>query len=230
MTLGRESTLRTDYHEKLEELRGDLVRMCDIVAAAMGKATTALLEADRELAESVIAGDSAIDLLTDTIEGHCTELLALQAPVGHDLRAVVGALRISASLERMGDLAEHVAKQARLRYPKHVVPPELTPVFADMGRMGELIARKAGEVIDSQDLTKGSEVEAIDSEVDALHADLFVTLQDAAWPHGNETIVDLTLLSRYFERFADHAVSITRRVVTVTTGEPYVGVRLDDAR
>lgn len=230
MTLGRESTLRTEYHEKLEELRGDLVRMCDIVAAAMGTATTALLDADLDLAESVIAGDSAIDLLTDTIEGHCTELLALQAPVGHDLRAVVGALRISASLERMGDLAEHVAKQARLRYPHHVVPQELTPVFADMGHMGELIARKAGEVIDSQDLSRVSEVEAIDREVDALHADLFATLQDPSWPHGNETIIDLTLLSRYLERFADHAVSITRRVVTVTTGESYVGVRLDDPR
>ncbi|MDO8309694.1 MAG: phosphate signaling complex protein PhoU [Actinomycetota bacterium] len=227
---GRETVLRTAYHTKLEELRGDLVRMCDMVAGAMGQATTALLEADRELAEVVIGGDTEIDLLTEAIEGHCTELLALQAPVGHDLRAVVGALRISASLERMGDLAEHVAKQARLRSPRHVVPQELTPVFADMGRMGESIARKAGEVIDSQDLSKGGEVEAIDSKVDALHADLFSTLQDPAWAYGNETLVDLTLLSRYFERFADHAVSITRRVVTVTTGEPYVGVRLEDPR
>lgn len=226
----KETILRTAYHDKLEELRFDLVRMCDLVAEAMSKATTALLEADREMAEAVIGADSDIDVLTETIEGHCTELLALQAPVGHDLRAVVGALRISASLERMGDLAEHVAKQARLRYPRHVVPDELTPVFADMGRLGGLIARKAGEVIDSQDLAKGAEVEAIDSEVDALHEGLFVTLQDPTWSHGHETLVDLTLLSRYFERFADHAVSITRRVVTVTTGEPYVGVRLEDPR
>lgn len=226
----KEKTLRTAYHDKLEELRVDLVRMCDLVGEAMRKATTALLEADRELAESVIGADSEIDAMTGTIEEHCTELLALQAPVGHDLRAVIGALRISASLERMGDLAVHVAKQARLRSPYHVVPQELTPVFADMGRLVGLIARKAGEVIDSQDLSKGVEVEAIDDEVDSLHAGLFAKLQNHAWPHGNEAIVDLTLLSRYFERFADHAVSITRRVVTVTTGEPYVGVRLDDPR
>lgn len=230
MIAEKETILRASYHDKLEELRTDLVRMCDMVAEAMGKATSALLEADRELAEAVIGSDSDIDFLNETIEGHCTELLALQAPVGHDLRAVIGALRIAASLERMGDLAEHVAKQARLRYPRHVVPLELTPVFADMGRLGGLIARKAGEVIDSQDLAKGIQVEAMDSEVDALHADLFATLQDPAWPHGHETLVDVTLLSRYFERFADHAVSITRRVVTVTTGQPYVGVRLDEPR
>lgn len=230
MSPEKEKTLRTAYHDKLEELRHDLVRMCDLVSEAMGTATTALLEADRDLAESVIAADSEIDAMTGTIEEHCTELLALQAPVGHDLRAVVGALRISSSLERMGDLAEHVAKQARLRHPYHVVPQELTPVFSDMGRLGGLIARKAGEVIETQDVSMGTEVEAIDSEVDALHAGLFATLQNHAWPHGNEALVDLTLLSRYYERFADHAVSITRRVVTVTTGAPYLGVRLDDPR
>ncbi len=128
----------------------------------------------------------------------------------------------------MGDLAEHVAKQARMRYPEHAVPADLEPLFAEMGRIGTAMARKVAELITTQDITHVDQIEVWDSEVDALRNQLLAALQSPQWAHGGMTAVDLTLLARYFERFADHSVSITRRVVAIVTGEPYVGVRLDE--
>lgn len=227
MTLKREITLRTSFHDKLDDLTGDLSRMGLLVATAMHEATGSLLDADLARAEAVIAGDAAIDEITNAIEQHCLELIALEAPVAFDLRLVIGALRISASLERMGDLAEHIAKQARMRYPSKVVPVELSPIFSEMGRLGEAMTRKAADIITTRDISSVSDIEADDSEVDRLHEDMFGVIVSPDWAHGYQTAVDVTLLSRYYERFSDHAVSVTRRVVSIATGAPYLGVRLD---
>lgn len=224
----KEQPLRTVFHDKLDALTADLVMMCRLVGEAMDKATHALLEANLQAAESVIESDARIDEMTDAIEAHCTELLALESPVALDLRIVIGALRISASLERMGDLAEHVAKLARLRYPHHVVPAELTPMFSDMGRFDVAITGKVADIIEQRDISAVAEIEVFDTQVDDLHRAMFGILQAEDWAHGPTTAVDLTLLSRYFERYADHAVSVTRRVVAIVTGDAYVGVRLQD--
>jgi phosphate transport system protein len=200
--------------------------MTRLVGSAMNRATQALLDADLTLAESVIAADAQIDTLASDIEERCFDLIAIEQPDDADLRVAIGALRIAASLERMGDLAEHVAKQARLRYPRLSIPQELRGTFAEMGGLAEAIVSKTGAVIAIQDVGLTADIARHDEQVDRLHRELFTIVLSPSWTHGVEAAIDVTLLSRYYERYADHAVSVTRRVVTFVTGEPYVGVSL----
>jgi phosphate transport system protein len=192
----------------------------------MNRATQALLDADLTMAESVIAADARIDTLASDIEERCFDLIAIEQPAASDLRMAIGALRIATSLERMGDLAEHVAKQARLRYPRLSIPQELRGTFAEMGGLAEAIVSKTGAVIATQDVGLTADIARHDEQVDRLHRELFTIVLSPSWTHGVEAAIDVTLLSRYYERYADHAVSVTRRVVTFVTGEPYVGVSL----
>lgn len=207
-------------------VKGDLIRMTQLVGSAMNRATQALLDADLAMAESVIAADAQIDLLSSDIEEQCLDAIARNAPGPERLPELIGALRIAASLERMGDLAEHVAKQARLRYPRLSIPQELRGTFAEMGGLAEAIVSKTGSVVSSQDVHLAADIGRHDAEVDRLHRELFTIVLSPSWRHGVEAAIDVTLLSRYYERYADHAVSVTRRVVTIVTGEPYVGVSL----
>ena len=215
------------YSDYYTSVNNDLVQMTRLVGSAISQATRSLLDADLRVAEAVIDGDVEVDLLTGAVEERCFDLLAIQQPVGIDLRVVIGALRIAASLERMGDLAEHVAKQARMRYPRPAVPQELRGTFAVMGGLAEAIVSKTGSVIATRDVSLAADVAAHDEEMDRLHRELFTIVLSASWAHGVEAAIDVTLLSRYYERYADHAVSVTRRVITIVTGEPYVGVSLD---
>ena len=213
--------MREAYHEQLDEVTAGLVEMSRLAGVAISRASTALLDADLEVAESVIAADDAVDELYEEIEGKAFDILALQAPVAGDLRAVVAALRMSATLERMADLAEHVAAVARRRYPSSVVPPEMRDLLLEMGQVAERIAQKAGSVIESQDVDVALELEHDDDRMDHLHRTLLTTMLDVSWENGVETAIDLSMVSRYYERFADHAVSVARRVVFLVTGEKY---------
>ncbi|MEZ5115973.1 MAG: phosphate signaling complex protein PhoU [Candidatus Nanopelagicales bacterium] len=219
--------MRQRYHDQLDAISEDLVQMTTLVGSAMNHATQALLDGDLQLAESVIDADEQLDALTTVVEDKCFDVTALQAPVATDLRMIVGALRIAASLERMGDLAEHVAKQARMRYPKPAVPQELRATFAQMGALAEAIVSKTGTVLATRDISLAADVAAHDNEMDRLHRELFTIVLSPSWSHGVEAAIDVTLLSRYYERYADHAVTITRRVVTMVTGEPYASVEIE---
>lgn len=214
------------FENQLDTVNGELVQMTRLVGSAMNRATQALLDADLTLAESVIAADAQIDTLASDIEERCFDLIAIERPDAADLRMAIGALRIAASLERMGDLAEHVAKQARLRYPLLSIPQELRGTFAEMGGLAEAIVSKTGAVIATRDVGLTADIARHDEQVDRLHRELFTIVLSSSWTHGVEAAIDVTLLSRYYERYADHAVSVTRRVVTFVTGEPYVGVSL----
>ena len=216
--------MRDSYREQLDGITDGLVEMSRLAGTAMGRASTALLDADLVLAESVIAADDAVDDLYEQVEQQAFDLLALQQPVAGDLRAVVAALRISATLERMGDLAEHVAGVARRRYPASVVPAEMRGTLLEMGQVAERIVQKAGSVIASHDVETALELEADDDRMDDLHRKLFTMMLDKQWPHGVETAVDISLVGRYYERYADHAVSVARRVVYLVTGEKYEDV------
>ena len=216
----------SEFQDQLDVVNGELVQMTRLVGSAMNRATQALLDADLTLAESVIAADAQIDTLASDIEERCFDLIAIERPDTDDLRMAIGALRIATSLERMGDLAEHVAKQARLRYPRLSIPQELRGTFAEMGGLAEAIVSKTGAVIATQDVGLTADIARHDEQVDRLHRELFTIVLSASWTHGVEAAIDVTLLSRYYERYADHAVSVTRRVVTFVTGEPYVGVSL----
>lgn len=216
--------MATVNQEPLTLVNNDLVAITALAGSAMNLATQSLLDADLSLAEKVIQADANIDALCSAVEDRCLDLMEDKRPTGSELRSIIGALRIAASLERMGDLAEHVAKQARMRYPNAAVPQDLRETFAIMGGVAEAIVSKSGAVIATKNVSLASEIASHDAEMDHLHRELFTIVLSPSWAHGVEAAIDVTLLSRYYERYADHAVSMTRRVINVVTGEPYVAV------
>ncbi|NGN65730.1 phosphate signaling complex protein PhoU [Streptomyces sp. A7024] len=211
--------MRDTYHEELDSIGESLVEMARLVGSAMGRATTALLDADLKLAESVIEGDEKVDDLQRDLETRAIQLLARQQPVATDLRIVVTSLRMSADLERSGDLAKHVAKLARLRYPQSAVPGHLHATILEMGQLAQRLMAKCADVISTKDVDLALELDTDDDAMDSLHRKLFQSLMDDRWQDGIETAVDVTLCGRYYERFADHAVSCANRVVYLVTGE-----------
>jgi phosphate transport system protein len=211
--------MRESYFEELEDIRGCLVEMANTVGSQMSTATTALLDADVALADLVIAGDEHIDAVRESIEERCFTLLARQQPVATDLRTVTTAMRIVGDLERMGDLAVHVAKLARMRFPESAVPVEVRPIFLEAGHVAHSLVTQVGTVIAQLDVQGAAQLEKDDDLMDELHRQLFTELLSPGWPHGMESAIDITLLGRYYERFADHAVSVARRVVFLVTGE-----------
>ncbi|WP_243469795.1 phosphate signaling complex protein PhoU [Klenkia marina] len=212
-------TVRDTYREELDDITTSLVEMTNSVGSAMSKATTALLDADVALADLVIAGDAHIDAVRENVDDRCFTLLARQAPVATDLRSVTTAMATVQDLERMGDLAQHIAKVARMRFPDHAVPQEVRPVFLDMGHTAESLVAQAGTIIAKRDIEAAAQLEADDDLMDRNHQQLFRELLSDDWPHGIQSAIDITLLGRYYERFADHAVSVARRVVYLVTGE-----------
>jgi phosphate transport system protein len=201
---------------QLSELAGLLEQMCETVAAALQRATTALLENRTRLAEQVVAKDATVDALRARVEELAGDALLFHGPVAGDLRAVVAAIRVAGDVERMGDLAVHVAKVVRLG---RTVPDEVRDDIAEMGRLAVELARKAAAVVGSRNVVMAVELDADDDAMDALHEHMFEVLMDPDWPHGVPAAVDLTLLARYYERFADHAVVVARETVYAVTGE-----------
>lgn len=210
--------MRDAFHEDLDTISDSLVEMARLAGSAMTRATTALLDADLRLAESVIGADDRIDAMRSDLDGLAVDLLARQQPVATDLRIVVTALHMGTSLERMGDLAQHVAKVARLRYPTTAVPPEARGIIVEMGQIATRLIARAGSIIASKDIDAARTLHGEDDAMDRLHRQMF-TLLASDWQHPTEVTIDLTLLSRYYERFADHAVSVAHQVVYLVTGE-----------
>lgn len=211
--------LRSAFQDELDGVTTTLVDLSAIVTEAVERATHALLTANLSEAEEVIAADDRIDNMQHDLDARIIDIIARQQPVASDLRALVTALRMSADLERMGDMAHHIAKITRLRHPHGAVPSELLLTIEEMGKVAKSISEKAGAVINSRDIDKALELERDDDEMDKLHRRLFTTLLDDSWSHGTETAIDITLIGRYYERFADHAVSVARRVYFLVTGK-----------
>jgi phosphate transport system protein len=211
--------MRDAFHEELDAIQATLVTMGEMVSVAMSRSSEALLKADVKLAEQVISEDEKLDTIQHDLEARAINLMARQQPVAQDLRILVTSLRMSADLERMGDLCHHIAKLARMRYPEVAVPAELVKTIENMGTTAVKIIEKSTRVVKTQDLQAAIELETDDDEMDKLHRELFVALLDDSWTHGIETAIDMTLLGRYYERCADHAVSIARRVYFLVRGE-----------
>lgn len=211
--------MRDAFHEELDAIQATLVTMGEMVSTAMSRSTQALLKADVKLAEQVISEDERLDTIQHDLEARAINLMARQQPVAQDLRILVTSLRMSADLERMGDLCHHIAKLARMRYPEVAVPSELLVTIGNMGTTAVKIIEKSTHVVKTQDLQAAIELETDDDEMDKLHRALFIALLDDSWSHGIEAAIDMTLLGRYYERCADHAVSIARRVYFLVKGE-----------
>ena len=210
--------MRTAYQQQLSMLAAELGEMCGLAIDALERATQALLEADLTLAEQVIADHEHIAALNRRTEETALRLLALQQPVAGDLRMVVGSLHIAADIDRMGALAVHVASISRLRHPDCALPADVRASFAEMGVRAVKLARAAQQVLLSRDAEKAARLRDEDDAIDKAHRDLFALLIDHKWQDGVCSAVDVALLGRYYERFADHAVEIGKRVVFEATG------------
>ena len=210
--------MRDSYREQLDDILADLVHMSQVVSSAVRSATTALLESDIHLAEQVIAEDERLDAKQTEVEVRAFSLLARQAPVAGELRTLVATLRMVTELERMGDLAAHVAKIARLRYPENAVPESLRANFIRMGDVAEKMVVTAGQTLNDRNIQNAQELRARDEEMDELRRTQFRVMLSEDWPYGVEAAVDVALLGRYYERIADHAASMGRRIIYVVTG------------
>jgi phosphate transport system protein len=215
----RTTPMREVFQQELAEVQERLVEIATLVAESIDNATRAFNEVNVALAEQVIEDDDKIDDAAAELDELAINILARQQPVARDLRIVVSALRISASLERMGDMAEHIAQLSRYRFPDKVVPKSLRPTFVEMGAVDVSIARKLVELLRTEDVQLAEEIRNDDDKVDALHLSVFDKVLGETWKGEAIDTVDATLASRYHERFADHAVSIAKKVQYLATGD-----------
>lgn len=197
----------------------DLILMCDHIHAMHRNAARALLEADLALAESVLSEVDRLDELRVRCEDRAFALLALEAPVARDLRRIVSGISIVEDLSRMGALSVHIATAARRRHPERALPADVEGFFREMASVCGRITESMREILITYDVELALSMAQDDDGVDDIHHHLFtLTTNERRWPHGSRATVDVTLLSRYFERYADHAVEIAARVVYMATG------------
>lgn len=211
--------MRELFQQELHEVQDRLVEIAELVVLSITDAVEAFNKSDVTLAESVIVRDNKIDDAVVALDELAIAIMARQAPVAKDLRIVVSALRISASLERMGDMAEHLAQLARYRFPEKVVPKTIRPTFKEMGALDIAMAHMLVDLLKTEDTAIAEKIRDEDDKVDALHLSVFETVLSDSWSQETETTVDATLASRYLERFADHAVSIAKKMLYLATGE-----------
>jgi len=211
--------MREVFQQELQEVQERLVEIASLVARSIEKAVQAFNGSDVALAEEVISDDSEIDRAAVELDELAITILARQQPVARDLRIVVSTLRISASLERMGDMSTHIAQLARYRFPDKVIPKSVRPTFADMGRLDVAIANKLVELLRTENLALAEDIRNEDDAIDALHLTVFEKVLGEKWKGETVDTVDATLASRYHERFADHAVSIAKKVQYLATGD-----------
>jgi len=210
--------MREVFHQSLEDVQGRLVEIAELVTVAIDKATRAFGTSDVALAEEVIEADAVIDEKAIALDELAIEILARQQPVARDLRIVVSALRMSASLERMGDIAEHIAQLTRMRFPERAIPKGLKSTFLKMGELDVEVARQLTELLRTQDAAYIETIRNADDRLDDLHVSVFEKVLSDSWRGEASATVDATLASRYHERFADHAVSVAKKVLYLSTG------------
>ena len=211
--------IRSAFQDELDSVSQSLVDLTNMVSESIAKSSKALLSADLKLAEEVIATDAKIDDYQHDLDTRIIDIIARQQPVASDLRALITALRMSADLERMGDLSHHIAKIARLRHPNNAIPNDLVLAFTEMGYVAEKLATKVATVITTRDTDMALQVEKDDDEMDDLHRKVISGIVSNGPGITIESAIDLTLLGRYYERFADHAVAVARRVYFLVKGE-----------
>ncbi|HKP07056.1 MAG TPA: phosphate signaling complex protein PhoU [Microbacterium sp.] len=211
--------MREVFHQSLEDVQGRLVEIAELVTIAIDKATRAFGTSDVALAEEVIEADAVIDEKAVELDELAIEILARQQPVARDLRIVVSALRMSASLERMGDIAEHIAQLTRMRFPERAIPKGLKSTFLKMGELDVEAARQLTELLRTQDGDLIDEIRNADDKLDELHVSVFEKVLSDSWQGDPSATVDATLASRYHERFGDHAVSVAKKVAYLSTGD-----------
>jgi phosphate transport system protein len=211
--------IRRNFHQDLDAVRDDIVRLAGMVIESIGKATQALLDGDLRVADEIIRSDDELDALALEIEERCYQLLALQQPMAVDLRALMTAIRMVAEIERSGDLVVNIMKAARRIYGNDFDPK----VRGLIERMSEGVHRLFRLSIDAyvdRDAALAAAIDDMDDEVDDLHVAyiqaIFETHETGAT--ALKVSVQLALVGRFYERIADHAVNIGQRVEYMVTG------------
>ena len=211
--------MRDIFHDELDDIGKSVLEMIKLAAIAMDKATKALLGANLTLADEVARDDKRLDALSAEVEDRAFQLIAQQQPVATDLRVLISTIHLGADLERMGGLANHIAKIARWRHPDRAVPPEARDVIAQMGEVALSLVDKVADVVDGRDVALAQAIEAEDDSMDALRRKLLTLVLSPNWTQGTEAAIDMALLGRYYERFGDHAVAVARQTIFIVTGE-----------
>lgn len=211
--------MREVFQRELSEVQERLVDLSESVTEIMEKASSAFLNSDVKKADEAIALSEINEERALAIDEMVIRILSRQSPVARDLRVLVSALRISASLERMGALAGHIATIARFRYPESAVPEVLRKTFSEMGALACALGRKLTQLLRNTDVDLARSIQAEDARVDELHRSIFDLVLGEGWKENSIFTVDVTLASRYHERFADHVVDISAKVAYLTTGE-----------
>ncbi|MEN9707441.1 MAG: hypothetical protein RIS31_1007 [Actinomycetota bacterium] len=210
--------MREVFQTELKEVQDRLVEIAGDATRIMEQASAAFVNSDVILAEQALASADAIHEKALSLDESVIRILARQSPVARDLRILVSALRISASLERMGALAGHIAQIARFRYPGSAIPTALRPTFEEMGKLDLQLGKKVVNLLQNTDVDLAKEIQAEDARVDELHRQVFDIVLSDEWEENAMFTVDVTLASRYHERFADHVVDISAKVSYLTTG------------
>lgn len=200
------------------DLTGELVAMSGLATTAMARATDSLVRADLTLAERVITDDAELDQRSRRCEERACRLLAQQAPVAGALRAVVAAIKAAEKIERMGDLARHIAELVRMRHPDPVLPADLVADFARMGRLAVESGRHVEAALGRRTGDCLTEQERVDDQVDEAHRTVLARIRRSDLRYPVQTSVDAALLARYFERFADQAVGVAKQLDFAVTG------------
>jgi len=211
--------MREEIPDDFARVRSSLVIMARAVREAMRQASAALLAADHNLAYGVTVRDAEIDVLYRVVEDRVYDLVARRHPVGGDLRVVMTALQVAADLDRMGELAVHVARATLRRHPRAAAAPELAVLFRSMAAVADELAGKIESALADQDQVLAAGLDADDDAMDELHRELFAVLLSHEWPVGVEAAVDGALLGRYYERYADHAVNVSQHVMVLVDGK-----------
>jgi phosphate transport system protein len=214
--------MRAQFRHELDQLRADLGGMCELTGDAVGRATRGLLDADAEAAGQVVVDVERLRLLHNTVESRALGILARQAPVAGDLRAVVTAIHVAADTDRMGGLAWHVAKLCLRRHPEPAIPEEMRGSFHEMGRIAVELTGRCRSALLAQDCAQAHLVRQDEQAMETLHRELFEAVMSPRWPHGPGAASDVVLLGRFYGRFADHAEEIARRVIFQSSGNPVV--------
>lgn len=216
--------MRIEFRQQLDALNADLARMCELAGEAMQRATLGLLTVDLEAAERVLTDLEILARMRRDVDQAALSVLARQAPVASDLRAVVAAVHITSDADRMGGLAAHVARIVRRRHPASAIPNVVVGQFSEMGGLAVDLAEDAAAVIADGDPVRASRIRDDDEAMNDMHRRLFAAVMSPEWSHGVPAAVDVVLLGRFYERFADHAVAIAARVLFRSTGAILVDV------
>jgi phosphate transport system protein len=211
--------IRKTFHQELDQLRDDTIRLAGMVTEALAKGTAALLAADLQAAEEIIVADDEIDELSLEIEEHCFRLLALQNPLASDLRHIIAAIRMASEIERSGDLVTNTMKAARRLYGTPL-DPRLRGLLEKMGEVVHRLFRLAIDAYADRNEGLAAALDDMDDDVDDLHADYIRTIFEV-YEGGTTPLqvsVQLALVGRYYERIGDHAVNIGERVRYMCSG------------